>query len=232
MKRFLISLVLGCALAVNTFAQNVQFHYDFGHQIYDSEKTRPKLTTTVEMFKPDKWGSTFFFVDMDYTKDGVSAAYWEIARELKFWEGPISAHVEYNGGVNGINHAFLFGPTYSWNSKDFSKGISFTPMYKYIKGNTSPHNFQLTAVWYANFDGGKFSFNGFADFWREKFNYMAEHEYTFLTEPQFWVNLNKFKGVDPEFNLSIGTEWELSNNFAVYDGFRFNPTLALKWTFK
>ena len=52
----------------------------------------------------------------------------------------------------------------------------------------------------------------------------------FLSEPQFWLNLNKIEGVDDDFRLSVGTEWELSYNFA---GNRFfvMPTLGLKWTF-
>ena len=45
------------------------------------------------------------------------------------------------------------------------------------------------------------------------------------------MNLNKFAGVDPKFNLSVGTEWEISHNFAVLDKTIINPTLALKWTF-
>ena len=61
-------------------AQNLQLHYDFW-------KGRQYLTSTVEMFKPDKHGSTFFFVDMDYDLSDakVKLAYWEIARDLKFW---------------------------------------------------------------------------------------------------------------------------------------------------
>ena len=65
-------------------AQNIQLHYDFGRSLYDKDlKGRPLLTSTVEKFHPDAWGSTYFFVDMDYTSDGVASAYWEIARELK-----------------------------------------------------------------------------------------------------------------------------------------------------
>ena len=100
-------------------AQNIQLHYDLGRALYKSLDERPWVTTTVEMFKADKWGSTYFFVDMDYTDKGVSSAYWEISRELKFWKAPVSAHVEYNGGLNYINNAFLGGATYSWNSNDF-----------------------------------------------------------------------------------------------------------------
>ena len=74
-------------------AQNLQLHYDFG-------KGRQYLTSTVEMFKPDKHGSTFFFVDMDYDLSDakVKLAYWEIARDLKFWKAPFAFHTEYNGG--------------------------------------------------------------------------------------------------------------------------------------
>lgn len=229
MKKTLAAIFLFCG-CLGVHAQNIQFHYDFGSLLYDELETRPKLTTTVEMFKPDKWGSTFFFVDMDYTGKGVASAYWEIARELKFWNGPFSAHVEYNGGLNYIDNAFLFGPTYTYNSADFTKGFSFTPMYKYIHKNSSPNNFQLTGTWYLHFAQNKFTFTGFVDFWREK-NIITNKEYIFLTEPQFWVNLNKFKGIDKDFNMSIGTEWELSNNFAARKGFYFLPTLAMKWTF-
>lgn len=212
-------------------AQNIQLHYDFGHLLYNELDTRPKLTSTVEMFKPDKWGSTFFFVDMDYTSKGVASAYWEIARELQFWKGPFSAHIEYNGGLNHINNAYLLGPTYTCNSKDYTKGFTFSAMYKYIQKNDSPHNFQLTGTWYLHFANQKLTFTGFADFWREK-NTLTDTEYVFLSEPQLWVNLNKFDFADDGFNLSVGTEWKLSNNFGVHKGFYFIPTVAVKWRFE
>ena len=63
---------------------------------------------------------------------------------------------------------------------------------------------------------------------------------TFLTEPQFWVNLNTLRGMDG-VNLSLGTEVEISNNFIYanwlynptlsHQKFFVNPTLAMKWTF-
>lgn len=68
MKKILFAIVLSVVYVVQINAQNIQLHYDFGGDLYDELGTRPSLTTTVEMFKPDKWGSTFFFVDMDYAK--------------------------------------------------------------------------------------------------------------------------------------------------------------------
>ena len=59
----------------------------------------------------------YFFVDMDYTSEGVASAYWEIAREIKFWKGPFSAHLEYNGGLSkgmSYKNAYLAGATYTF----------------------------------------------------------------------------------------------------------------------
>ena len=233
MKKILITLFLGLLLSAGSSlqAQNIQLHYDFGRSLYDKDLTdRPVLTSTVEKFMPDNWGSTFFFVDMDYTSKGVAAAYWEIARELKFWKGPFSAHIEYNGGLEkgfSYNNAYLGGVTYTYNSADFSRGFSLSAMYKYIQKHRSPNNFQLTGTWYLNFSKDLLTFSGFADWWREETNYGKT---IFLAEPQFWVNLNKVKGISEKFRLSVGTEVELSNNFGGRNGFYTIPTLAIKWT--
>jgi len=140
MKRlFLLSTLL--LFSTILLAQNVQMHYDLG-------KGRSYLTSTVEMFRPDKHGSTFFFIDMDYNVgdvEGVSLAYWELARGLKFWDSPFELHLEYNGGFgqfkntpfNGaytINDAWLFGGNYTWNTADFSKIFTLQAMYKNIRG--------------------------------------------------------------------------------------------------
>lgn len=212
-------------------SQNIQLHYDFGRSLYDKDYAgRPVLTSTVEKFHPDTWGSTFFFVDMDYNSEGVAAAYWEIAREVKFWKGPFSTHLEYNGGLAkgfSYNNAYMLGGTYTYDNASFSKGFSLTAMYKYIQKHRSPNNFQLTGTWYVHFCNHLFTFSGFADCWREE---TAFGKTIFMAEPQFWVNLNRMKGVNKNFNLSVGTEVELSNNFGGREGFYAIPTLALKWT--
>lgn len=230
MKTIIKHGLLGAALLLcgALQAQNVQVHYDFGRATNDKLGSRPLWTTTVEMFKPDKWGSTFFFVDMDYKSDGVASAYWEISRELKFWKGPISAHLEYNGGLPFVKNAYLAGPTYSYNNAQFTCGFTLSALYKYIQKANEPNNFQLTATWYLHFADGKCSFMGFADWWREP---SAVGDFVFLSEPQFWVNLNRFKGVDEKFNLSLGSEVEVSYDFAGRDGLFVIPTLAMKWSF-
>ena len=219
-------------VTIELSAQNLQLHYDFG---------RKSATTTVEMFKPDNAGSTFFFVDMDYDPK-ISGAYWEISRELCFWQESklnwLSAHVEYNGGLNtavgSFNNAFLLGATYSGHSKDWSKTWSVTASYKAIpgtiglNGKKQPHNFQITGVWNLDFFDHWLSFNGFVDFWKEARDWQNTG-FIFISEPQLWVNLNKIKGWD-KVKLSLGTEAELSYNF-VQPGFMCYPTIAAKWSF-
>lgn len=217
---------------MNVSGQNVQLHYDMG---------RSYLTSTVEMFKPDAGGTTFFFIDLNYDPR-VTGAYFEISRELCFWQESkadwLSVHLEYNGGldtVNGsYNNSWLGGLTYSGHSDDWSKTWSLSAMYKAIPGTVSllgkknMHNFQITGVWNMDFFDHWLSFNGFMDFWKEARPWQGT-DYIFITEPQLWVNLNKLKGWD-NINLSVGTEVELSANF-VAKGFDAMPTAALKWTF-
>jgi len=234
MRRFLSICAFTLLALTAAKAQNVQFHYDFGKHIYSKDfADRSMLTTTVEMFKPDKWGSTFFFIDMDHTSKGVQLSYWEIARELKFWEGPLSLHLEYNGGNSNafsLSNAYLGGLTYTYNNASFSKGFTLSTLYKYIQEQSKPHNFQLTGTWYVNFGkNGIGTFMGFADFWREK-QVTGAGDYVFLAEPQLWLNLNKIDCVDDNFNLSIGSELELRNDFII-SGFYAIPTLAVKWSF-
>lgn len=228
MKKLVLSLFV-VFLGLGLSAQNVQLHYDMG-------KGRGYMTSTVEMFRPDKTGNTFFFIDFDYgvgDVEGVSLSYFEIARCFKLGKSPFSWHAEYNGGFgqfkaspfNGayiINNAWLTGVDYSWNAADFSKGFSLKGLYKNI-ANTSdkkPNSFQLTAVWYLNFADGKMSFTGFADLWKEK---TAFGSMVFLSEPQLWYNFNK--------NFAAGGEIELSNNFGGMEGFNVMPTLAVKYSF-
>lgn len=246
MKHFFSTLAL-VATTVAASAQNVQLHYDLGHSLYNDLGNRPSVTTTVEMFKPDTWGSTYLFTDIDYQRDGVAGAYWEIAREFNVTKNKQWAfHVEYNGGLNSdedtwnatrFQHAVLAGGAWNWLSADFSRTFSVQALWKYYFKNrhygARPFNgFQLTEVWGIQFAKGFCTFSGFCDLWYDP---SANGKWIVISEPQFWWNLNKFKGWE-KINLSVGTEWELSNNFVWNDKgehnrFYFIPTIAAKWTF-
>lgn len=240
MKKLLLASILAfSAFAFTAKAQNVQVLYDEG---------RDCITTTVEMFRPDSFGSTYFFADMDYDPR-MQGAYWEISREFCFWQGTkmdwLSLHVEHNGGFSVdpksatqpftlFNNCWLGGLTYSGHSKDYSKTWSLSALYKAIpgtiglNGESDVHNFQITGVWGINFLWGWCTFSGFIDFWREARPWQGT-QFIFLSEPQFWVNLSKIRGWDV-VNLSVGGEVEISNNF-IGKGFEAIPAMGFKWTF-
>jgi hypothetical protein len=224
MKKLLTGLFLLAAIGAQA-QTNLQVHYDFG-------SSRKYVTTTLEMFKTDKWGNTFFFVDYDFgSTNAPSTSYMEIARCLNTWGGPLSLQVEYNGGLGqtgtgfgfGINNAWLVGADYFMHSADFSKTLNLKALYKQIMGKQA--SAQLTAVWGIQLLNKKVSFTGFADIWLEDNTYVGNGStnWTFISEPQLWYNFSE--------NLSAGSEIELSSNFGGNKGFMVNPTLGVKWNF-
>ena len=228
-----MTIVLMAIAIMSANAQNIQLHYDFGRHLYpDQEENRQSATMTLEQFKADKWGSWYYFVDVDLSNKFVEGAYTEISREFNIGKKGFAAHVEYDGGLNrfgSYQQAALLGGAWNGHSADFSKTYSVQLMYKrYFKSYeyTSAYNsVQLTGVWGLNF-GKSFTFSGFIDFWRGE-DADGHGQLVILSEPQFWYNCNE--------HLSIGSEIEISNNFIynTYDdkSFFINPTLALKWNF-
>ena len=234
-KLMTIALMAVAALSAN--AQNIQLHYDFGRNIYTGEEAgRSKVTVTLEQCKADQWGSWYYFVDLDLSSHFTESAYTEISREFNLNKNlPIAAHVEYDGGLSksgSFQQAGLIGAAYNGHNADFSKTWSVQLLYKqFFKSYDNTHSYasaQLTGVWGLNFLDNKLSFAGFIDFWRgEKAN--GHGCLVVLTEPQLWYNFTK--------HFSVGTEWEISDNF-VYNAdptsdktFFINPTLAVKWNF-
>ena len=146
-------LMAVAALSVN--AQNVQVHYDFGRHLYpDQEDGRQSATITLEQFKADKWGSWYYFVDLDLSNKFMEGAYTEISREFNIGNKGFAAHVEYDGGLNrfgSFQQAALLGAAYNGHTADFSKTWSAQLMYKrFFKSyeNTRAYNsVQLTGVW-------------------------------------------------------------------------------------
>jgi hypothetical protein len=208
-------------VTVSVTAQNFQLHRDF---------ERGHFTTTFEMFKMDKYGNTFTFIDFDYdAATGVSGSYYEIARVLKTGKMPVGLHVEYNAGLGTfkagnstggytIDEAWIFGANYGKGNAKW--GFSTYAGYKAFTG-AEKGNFQVTGTWYVNLIENKLTFTGFADLWTQ--NYKGAKDLTvFLSEPQLWYHLNK--------TFSVGGELEISSNFAGgNDAIKGRPTLGIKW---
>ena len=158
MKKTIV-LILTLVSALTAGAQNIQLHYDFGRNIYSGEEAgRAKATITLEQFKADQWGSWFYFVDLDLSRNFMESAYTEISREFNFEkESPFAAHFEYDGGLNrfgSFQQAALVGAAYNGHTADFSKTWSVQLMYKHFfksyEYTNAYESAQLTGVWGMN----------------------------------------------------------------------------------
>ena len=254
MKKFILPFMLLLVAATLQAQVNVQLHRDFGRTLNsDQESERPNVTTTVEVLHPDRWGTTYFFVDMDYLSDGVAGVFMKFTRDFTLTQvsrqSALVAHLEYNGGMqsakssyygNRMQHSLVAGLGWTWHSPDYAKTYLVNVGYRQHFKDHSHEGFagyHVNQVWKIDFGHRRFTFNGFSELW---YNKTPMGKVTFLTEPQFWVNLNTLRGMDG-VNLSLGTEVEISNNFIYanwlynptlsHQKFFVNPTLAMKWTF-
>jgi hypothetical protein len=221
-----------------SMAQDIQVHYDLG-------KERKYFTTTLEMFRPDSFGSTYWFVDFDYNFDGhprsMSAAYWEISRDLYMpWFKNNAAvkhlglHAEYNDGFTAFrdsaentlaasyNSIFLAG--FSYPVKIGKITITAQLLCRMPKGMTGP-DAQLTLVWYQPVFHNRVLITGYIDVWtRDRLPEKEHKEIVIQTEPQFWFLILP--------RLGIGSEIEISKNFpAGPRPWQVNPTVAARWQF-
>ncbi|MBO4230948.1 MAG: DUF5020 family protein [Bacteroidales bacterium] len=236
-KRIIAAAVAALAFSFMAKAQtNVQVFYDFG-------KDRQYMTTTFEMFKGDKFGDTFFFIDHYYTQkdqrpdvaSAINGSYFEIERGINFWQESdlkdLSGHVEYDGTTWGQG-TWCFGAKYFLHSQDFSNMLTLYAMFETFQGfGKADIPVKFTAVWsMADLFGVKgLTFKGFADLWGNNtlWGLGDETKFTFLTEPQLWMNL----GSVFDNHLDIGCELEISCNFAGNKGFMLNPCAGIRWAF-
>lgn len=79
MKKIVLVAAMLLAFVGAKAQTNIQEMYDFN---------RGHFTTTLEMFKGDNWGSTFFFNDIYHPTNALmpTGYYTEIARALNFWQ--------------------------------------------------------------------------------------------------------------------------------------------------
>jgi hypothetical protein len=236
MKRIIVLILLFTPLMAG--AQNLQMQYDFG-------KDRKFCTATLEMFKPDTLGSTYWFVDFDFNLPGsprsMSAAYWEISRDFyipglrkKNAFDELTFHLEYNDGFTAYTDTGDYLAAASYNSVflvGFSHPLkigSFVLTTQWLcrmpRGMDVP-DFQFTVVWFQPVFKGKMLLTGFADLWsQDKIADPDKKEVVFQTEPQLWYLITP--------KIALGGEVEISKNFPVGPNeWQFNPTLGFRWEF-
>lgn len=221
-NKIILSLLIITSIGT---AQNLQLHYE-------ASGDREYVVSTLEMFKPDQYGSTFWFVDMEYDTSGaggVSLTYWEIARAFTLPINNLSATLQYNAGVanfGSFGQAWMVGLNYYLDMGFVALPIDI--LYRAAQGAKSP-DFQLTTTWFIPLLDGKADFSGFLDIWSEDDSDVEGKKIIYQAEPQLWYNINK--------TFSIGSEVEISYNFAFdkngvqKDGVQALPTLGLRWNF-
>ena len=204
------------ALATSVFSQNIQLHYE-------TSKDREYLVSTLEMFRPDDHGSTFWFVDMEYDGGQLSLAYWEIARYLTLPVNNLSATIQYNDGVAGFGNlgkVWLAGLNYYLQIGPV--GLPIDILYRAAAGATSA-DLQLTTTWMVPLFDERVEFAGFLDIWSQD-AVNDSKDIVFLAEPQIWYRFGE--------SLSIGSEVEISQNFVFGEtGLQLKPTLGVRWDF-
>ncbi len=236
MKQILI--ILSGFIFGTTSAQNLQLHYDFG-------EGRKYCTATLEMFRPDTLGSTFWFVDFDFDFPGkprsMSSAYWEISRDfyipgIKKVKGleQLTWHLEYNDGFMVYNTSGDTMAALSYNSvlltgfgypvKIGSVVLSSMILCRMPRGMDIP-DFQFTTVWFQPIMKGRIILTGFLDIWsQDKIYDDNKKEIVIQTEPQLWYMITP--------KIAIGGEVEISKNFPVGPNkWEFMPTIGFRWEF-
>lgn len=224
------SLIIGLVLIpLLLSAQNVQLHYDTGED-------RKHFTSTIEMFKPDEYGATFFFFDMDYNyprgEKSADLAYLEFARYISLPFDKFSATVQYNGGLTALPSeiSLPLGPIWL-GGLSYPLDLGFVTLnadvlYRTSRFSDAP-DAQLTLTWTKKFLNDKLTFTGFFDIWSNDKIGEDGKKAVLLTEPQLWYKLTD--------HLSAGGEVEFSKNFPATvpteDDFDIRPTLGLKWQF-
>jgi hypothetical protein len=236
MKILIVLLLISAP--VFSSAQNLQLHYDFG-------EGRKYCTATLEMFKPDTLGSTFWFVDFDFNLPGsprsMSAAYWEIAREFYIpglRKNPafdqLTFHLEYNDGFTAYkiardtlgaasyNSVFLTGFSHPLKIGQF---VLTTQWLCRIPRGMKVPDFQFTLVWFQPVFKNRLLLTGYADLYsQDKIVDPDKKELVFQTEPQLWY------WITPK--IALGSEIEISRNFPVGPNeWEFMPTLGFRWEF-
>lgn len=260
MKKFftLVATLLLAFSAVN--AQEIQFQYDFNRSLKDVysdtkfDAPMPQFTLTFTGTHFDKFGSTFYFIDVDLASPNNTnkVVYGEIQRSLNFWSNTalkdFYLEVEYDGGLLqgggiGISQAFLAGVAYSFHDETFRNFLQVQALYRTFFGNG--HRFgrlekdfqkiplQFTLVYTCKdlFNVKGLLFSGFADLWWQNQTFFNGDQTSviFTAEPQLWYNIGQHFGLD---NLHIGGEVEVSfNAYNMVKHFTAYPAAGFRWTF-
>ena len=231
---FLSLITLACPAQVN-----IQL-------LYDCVETP---ITTIETYKGDRWGDTYFFIDHYYfthQSDGQRSwtdveSYYEFERGLNFWKNTrlrdLFLHLEFDfNSIGNGSGMTCIGARYAFHNADFSRTASVALMYDHFIGNGSADvPLKFTGTWNVGhlFGLGGLTFNGFFDVWGNNTEYLTDQmeigyaHFSVVSQPQLWMNMSDI-GVP---NLNLGGEVVLGYNHRGTHGLSCQPCVGLKWVF-
>jgi hypothetical protein len=126
-------------------SQSLQLQYDFLHSIDPQNNKSNYPTLFYEFFKNLDDGAFFVKTESDFygENNNIGQLYFQIFREFRFWDPPVSIHVEYNGGLGiaegttygyYLNHELLLGGNIRFSGETMGK------VYPYVTDTTSSQN--------------------------------------------------------------------------------------------
>ncbi len=216
--------VFFCVTLDSGVAQNLQLHYEASAQ-------RHYPNAFLESFTFDDWGSTYWFVTMDFTdpfengSSSMTSAYGELARYFNF--GPfqkVNLTLQYNDGIafwGPMGRAWLAGVSLPLERR---RGFLQTDVLIRMTPVDAPVDGQLTFSWMITIGNRGLVFTGYWDTWSETEADDAKH-LVVLSEPQLWYPVWQ--------NLDLGLGGELGYNFPSSEEstWQFYPDLSLRWNF-
>lgn len=235
MKKSILTLYAVLSTLFCTAQVNIQVLYDCVES----------PLTTVEMYKGDAWGDTYFFIDHYYNFERTNGhtsigmdSYFEFERGLNFWQQTpmrnFSLHVELDfkcfGGM-GSGMACI-GAKYAFHNATFSRTAGIALMYDhYIVSGSADLPLKLTGTWNVNnlFGLRGLTFDGFIDVWGNNTEYLTEQggigydHFSIHSQPQLWMHITP--------HLNLGGEVVLGYNHRGTHGFLCQPCVGLKWAF-
>jgi len=245
MKSLLFLTII--AWSAQTFAQNLQLHYDFRHSVDPKHNSQnfpalyfeylKTLDSTSFFIKP----GTFFLkveTDMQGDQDNIGKAYIQTSQSFRFWKPKIYLNLQYSGGLGVtnpaqysyyINNSISLGPNYLWNWHGAYFNIALSYDYNMLKKPS--HDMLLSFYWWKGLWNYKMEFAG--DFELYTLNKNHGDDFTkglkgktvsFFGEPQVWF---KIKG-----NFSLGSKFIMYYHVITPDNlFEVYPTVAARIKF-
>jgi Domain of unknown function (DUF5020) len=243
MKYFLQVLI--SLISFQSFAQNIQLHYDLRHTTDPAANPRNFPTLYFEYFKAMDSGKAFikpgaflFKMQADLLGSGnnIGKMYMQVAQTLRFWKPRVFLHLSYSGGLGVTEpkqYSYYIVNTWSAGAAyPFQwKGGYYTAVldYKYVPYTKPSSDLLWTFYFYRGFFNYHCELQGDFSFWTENTDHgdgtgqgSTGKRFFLYGEPQFWFHVKGGFSVGTKINVYYHI-YTAGNIWQVY------PAAAIRW---